>query len=120
MAEDQNPYLLVRNEKKGLNDQRLRFVFHRAAHDIGIEHPRQVIGHMIFASPTPHSLRHSFAVNTFRCIKERGDCPQHALPVLAAYMGHRIYQHTAKYLKFIDSKQRQGLFDFAISQKENI
>jgi len=120
MAEDQNPYLLVRNDKKGLNDQRLRFVFHRAAHDIGIERPRQVIGRMVFASPTPHSLRHSFAVNTFRCIKERGDCPRHALPVLAAYMGHRIYQHTAKYLKFIDSKQRQGLYEFATSQKENV
>ncbi len=120
MAEDQNPYLLVRNEKKGLNDQRLRFVFHRAAHDIGIERPRQVIGRMVFASPTPHSLRHSFAVNTFRCIKERGDCPRHALPVLATYMGHRIYQHTAKYLKFIDSKQRQGLYEFATSQKENV
>jgi len=120
MAEDQNPYLLVRNEKKGLNDQRLRFVFHWAAHDIGIERPRQVIGRMVFASPTPHSLRHSFAVNAFRCTKERGDCPQHALPVLAAYMGHRIYQHTAKYLKFIDSKQRQGLYEFATSQKENV
>jgi site-specific recombinase XerD len=84
MAEDQNPYLLVRNTQKGLNDQRLRFVFHRAAQDIGIEHPRQVIGRMVFASPTPHSLRHSFAVNTLNCIKERGDCPRHALPVLAA------------------------------------
>lgn len=119
-AEDQNPYLLVRNRQKGLNDPRLRFVFHRAVHDIGIDRPRQVIGHMIFASPTPHSLRHSFAVNTLKCIKERGDCPQHALPVLAAYMGHQIYQYTAKYLKFIDAEQRQGLLDFAISQKEDL
>ncbi len=75
---------------------------------------------MIFASPTPHSLRHSFAVNTLKCIKERGDCPQHALPVLAAYMGHLSYQHTAKYLKFIDAEQRQGLLDFTISKKEDI
>jgi len=120
VAENQNPYLLVRNKQKGLNDNRLRFVFHRAAYDIGIDRPRQVIGHMIFASPTPHSLRHSFAVNTLKRINERGDCPQHALPVLAAYMGHRVYQYTAKYLKFIDAEQRQGLLDFAISQKENI
>jgi hypothetical protein len=35
-------------------------------------------------------------------------------------MGHRIFQYTAKYLKFIDAEQRQGLFDFAISQKVNI
>ncbi len=119
-AEDQNPYLFVRNKQKGLGDPRLRFIFHRAAHDIGIDRPRQVIGHMIFASPTPHSLRHSFAVNTLKRVKERGDCPQHALPVLAAYIGHRVFQYTAKYLKFIDAEQRQGLFDFAISQKVHI
>lgn len=120
MSEDQNPYLFVRNKQKGLSDARLRFIFHRAVHDIGIDRPRQVIGHMIFASPTPHSLRHSFAVNTLKQVKERGDCPQHALPVLAAYMGHRVFQYTAKYLKFIDAEQRQGLYDFATSQKVKI
>jgi len=120
IGEDQNPYLFVRNKQKGLGDPRLRFIFHRAVHDIGIYRPRQVIGHMIFASPTPHSLRHSFAVNTLKRVKERGDCPQHALPVLAVYMGHRVFQYTAKYLKFIDAEQRQGLFDFAISQKVDI
>ena len=120
MANDQNPFLLVRNEQKRLNDPRLRFIFHRAVHDIGIDHPRQVIGHMIFASPTPHSLRHSFAVNTLKRVKERGHCPQHALPVLAAYMGHRDYKYTDKYLKFIDAEQRQGLFDFAISRKVDL
>jgi len=120
IGEDQNPYLFVRNKQKGLGDPRLRFIFHRAVLDIGIDRPRQVIGHMIFASPTPHSLRHSFAVNTLKRVKERGDCPQHALPVLATYMGHRVFQYTAKYLKFIDAEQRQGLFDFAISQKVDI
>jgi integrase/recombinase XerD len=120
MNENQNPYLFVRNKQKELNDAGLRFIFHRAVRDIGINRSRQVIGHMIFASPTPHSLRHSFAVNTLKRVKERGDCPQHALPVLATYMGHRIFQYTAKYLKFIDAEQRQGLFDFAISQKVDI
>ena len=120
IGEDQNTLLLVRNLQKGLNDTSLRYVFHRAVKDIGIDRPRQVIGHMIFASPTPHSLRHSFAVNTLKRIKERGDCPQHALPVLATYMGHHIYQYTAKYLKFIDAEQRQSLFDFARSKMENI
>ena len=120
LDEDQNPYLLVRNRQKGLNDPRLRFLFHRAVHDIGIDRPRQVIGCMIFASPTPHSLRHSFAVNSLKRINERGDSPQPALPVLAAYMGHQIYQYTAKYLKFLDAEQRQGLLDFIVSQKEDI
>jgi integrase/recombinase XerD len=119
MTEDQNPFLLVRNEQKGLSDASLRFIFHRAVHDIGINCPRQVIGHTVFGSPTPHSLRHSFAVNTLKHIKERGDCPQHALPVLAVYIGHVSYQQTATYLKFIDAKQRQGLLDFVTSKRED-
>jgi len=117
---DQNPYLFVRNRQNGLSEARLRLLFHRAVHDIGLDRPRQVIGRMIFASPTPHSLRHSFAVNTLKRIKDRGDCPQHALPVLATYMGHRIYQYTANYLKFIDAEQRKGLLDFVVFKKEDI
>jgi site-specific recombinase XerD len=119
MTEDQNPYLFVSSRQKGLNDSRLRFVFHQAVKDIGINCPRQVIGHTVFGSPTPHSLRHSFAVNTLKHIKERGDCPQHALPVLAVYIGHVSYQQTATYLKFIDAEQRQGLLDFVSSKREN-
>ena len=120
MTEDQNPYLFVSSRQKGLNDTRLRSVFHRAVNDIGIDSPRQVIGHTVFGSPTPHSLRHSFAVNTLKRIKERGDCPQHALPVLAVYIGHVSYQQTATYLKFIDAEQRQGLLNFVSSKRENI
>ena len=120
MTEDQNPYLFVSSRQKGINDSRLRSVFHRAVNDIGIDRPRQVIGHMVFGSPTPHSLRHSFAVNTLKRIKERGDCPQHALPVLAVYIGHVSYQQTATYLKFIDADQRQGLLNFVSSKRENI
>jgi len=119
MTKDQNSYLFVSSRQKGLNDTRLRFVFHRAVKDIGINRPRQVIGHTVFGSPTPHSLRHSFAVNTLKRIKERGDCPQHALPVLAVYIGHVSYQQTATYLKFIDAEQRQGLLDFVNSKREN-
>jgi integrase len=120
LAEDPNPHLLLGVSQNKLNDNSVRRVFHQLVRDIGLNHPRRIIGKMIFASPTPHSLRHSFAVNTLKSIKERGDCPQHALPVLAAYMGHRIYHYTAKYLKFIDAEQRQGLLDFTVSQKEVI
>jgi len=120
MDGNQNTYLLVGDRERKLNDPRLRSVFHQAVHDIGIYCPRQVIGHMIFASPTPHSLRHSFAVNTLKRIRERGASPQHALPVLATYMGHYIYQYTAKYLKFIDAEQRQSLYNFTLSKKEDI
>ncbi len=71
---------------------------------------------MIFGSPTPHSLRHAFAINTLKRIRERGKSAQQALPVLAAYMGHRKYQYTAAYLKVEDPKHIEGLISFSKSQ----
>ena len=107
-----NKYLLANFTAKGLNDHRVRTVFHRAVSNIGLEQPRQIIGNVNISSPTPHSLRHSFAVNTLNNVKERGRSAQNALPVLAAYMGHSEYKHTIKYLKFIDAQQRLGLVNF--------
>jgi len=65
-------------------------------------------------------LRHAFAINTLRRVKERGRSPQNALPVLAVYMGHSKYKHTIKYLKVLDAGQRQGLFYFATSHQGDI
>ncbi len=107
-----NNYLLANYADKGLNDSRVRLVFHRAISDIGLDQPRQVIGNLNINSPTPHSMRHSFAVNTLKRVKERGKSAQNALPVLAAYMGHSEYKHTVKYLKVIDAQQRLGLVNF--------
>ncbi len=112
LADVDNKYLLANFTATGLNDNRVRTVFHRAVSDIGLEQPRQIIGNVNISSPTPHSLRHSFAVNTLNNVKERGRSAQNALPVLAAYMGHSEYKHTIKYLKFIDAQQRLGLVDF--------
>jgi site-specific recombinase XerD len=120
LPHDDNPYLLAGRKQKSLTDAKVRELFHKAHKDIGIDHPRKVIGNMNFNHPTPHSLRHSFAVNTLIRIKERGESTQHALPVLAAYMGHRKYKNTTAYLKFLDARQRQDLFDFAISHQEEI
>jgi site-specific recombinase XerD len=115
----QNPFLFAGFKQKGLNDNTLRNHFHRAVEDIGLNRLRQIIGNMIFSAPTPHSLRHSFAVNTLNAVKHRGNCPQNALPVLAAYMGHSEYRYTTEYLKAIDALQRQQLFHFASSLKED-
>jgi len=112
LADVDNKYLIANFTGTGLNDNRVRTVFHRAVSDIGLEQPRQIIGNVNISSPTPHSLRHSFAVNTLNYVKERGRSAQNALPVLAAYMGHSEYKHTIKYLKFIDAQQRLGLVDF--------
>jgi integrase len=107
-----NNYLLANYAARGLNDNRVRLVFHRAVSDIGLEKPRQIIGNVNISCPTPHSMRHSFAVNTLNRVKKRGASPQNALPVLAAYMGHSEYKHTIKYLKFIDAQQRLELVNF--------
>jgi site-specific recombinase XerD len=116
--DDQNPYLLAGKKRKPLRDHQVRWRFHQAVKDIGLSRPRQVIGNMNFSAPVPHSLRHSFAVNTLRSVKQRGGSPQNALPVIATYMGHSEYKHTIKYLKFVDAQQRQALANFVSSRHE--
>lgn len=118
LAEVDNKYLLANFSGKGLNDHRVRTVFHRAVSDIGLEQSRQIIGNVNISCPTPHSLRHSFAVNTLNSVEKRGGSAQNALPVLAAYMGHSEYKHTIKYLKFIDTQQRLGLVNFIDTHRQ--
>jgi len=111
-ANNQNPYLLVSDSGKGLHDHQVRNFFHQAKKEIGLTQPKQIIGNTNISGPTPHSLRHSFAINTLRRVKERGDSPQSALSVLAVYMGHKKYTYTIYYLKLIDADQRRNLVDF--------
>jgi integrase/recombinase XerD len=113
--DDQNPYLLYANKERGLSKDSIYRVFRQAVKTCGFDQTRWIKGNTIFSSPTTHSLRHSFAINTLKRIKERGKSPQDALPVLAAYMGHCKYQYTAIYLKVLDAQQRQGLVNFVIS-----
>jgi integrase/recombinase XerD len=113
-ADNQNPYLLVRDQAKGLYKQQVRDYFNQAIKEIGLTQAKQVIGNTNISGTTPHALRHSFAVNTLRRIKERGDSPQNGLPVLAVYMGHKKYTYTIYYLKLIDADQHRNLVDFMI------
>jgi integrase len=110
-VDNQSPYLLAKNPTKG-HAQHIRNFFHQARKEIGLTQIRQVIGNTNISAPTPHSLRHSFAVNTLRRIRERGDSPQNALPVLSIYMGHRMYFYTIYYLKLIDADQHRNLINF--------
>jgi integrase/recombinase XerD len=111
-ADNQNPYLLVSDPSKELHNHQVRNFFHQAVRGIGLAQPKRVIGNTNISGPTPHSLRHSFAVNTLRRITARGDSPQNALSVLAVYMGHKKYTYTIYYLKLIDADQRRNLVDF--------
>jgi integrase len=115
-ANDHNPYLLAGRGQAPVKDYDIRRAFHRAVSDIGLVRAKQIIGNVTFGAPVPHSLRHSFAINTLNKIKARGQSPQHALPVLATYMGHRKYQYTGAYLKVKDAKHRMGLIEFVKSR----
>jgi integrase/recombinase XerD len=116
---DPNACLLAANKEKAFYDELIRRRFHQAVSDIGLKCPRQTIGTTNIGAPTPHSLRHSFAVNTLKRIKAQGKSAQHALPVLAAYLGHSEYKHTAKYLKVLDAGHRHRLVNFINTQKQN-
>jgi len=117
MPHDQNLYLLAGKNQSPIKAEQVRYAFHKAIKQIGLDHPRRLMGNVNFLQPTPHSLRHSFAVNTLIKIKGRGESPQRALPVLAAYMGHSEYKYTSVYLRVADTLSRKNLVDFALWQK---
>ncbi len=116
MRRDQSPYLLVRANQQPLSDTQVRRLFVKALKDIGLDQPRRVVGNVNFNQPTPHSLRHSFAVGTLLRIKQRRESAQNALPVLAAYMGHCEYKYTSVYLRVTDALSRKHLVDFTLWQ----
>jgi site-specific recombinase XerD len=115
---DANPYLLAASKQKAFYDELIRRRFHQAVSDIGLKRRRKTIGNTNIAAPAPQSLRHSFAANTLKRIKAQGKSAQHALPVLAAYLGHSEYKHTAKYLKMLDANHRHHLVNFINTQKQ--
>jgi integrase/recombinase XerD len=114
---DQNPFLLAGKNHRPLGRTWIEHVFQQNLKKIGLHQRRRVMGNMNFTQPTPHGLRHSFAVNTLIRIKERGESAQSALPVLAAYMGHSEYKYTSVYLRVADARSRKNLVDFSLWQK---
>lgn len=119
IAHDTNPYLLA-GAKGPLSREQVRRRFDHARTDIGLYQTRRVVGNLNISRPTPHSLRHSFAVNTLLRIKQRGESAQDALPVLAAYLGHTEYKYTAVYLRVADALSRERLVDFALWQLKRV
>ncbi|MBL0731605.1 MAG: tyrosine-type recombinase/integrase [Desulfosarcina sp.] len=117
---DDNAYLFPGKAGKRISTNRIYPVFHQAVENIGITEPARIVDNMRFGAPRPHSLRHSFAVNTLKRIKDKGKSPQQALPVLSVYMGHSKYRYTAVYLKLTDAKHRRHLVDFTISRQEEL
>jgi len=114
---DDNPYLFAGRKQRCLSQTLVHNTFQNAVEKIGLNQPRKVLGNVNFNRPTPHSLRHSFAVNTLNKIKKSGGSAQNALPILAAYLGHRDYVCTSVYLRVSDAMSRKNLVDFSLWQK---
>jgi len=114
---ENDPYLLTRDGHTRLTGSYVTQRFKKAVKDIKLQQPRTIIGTTNFLPPTPHSLRHSFAVNTLKRIKQQGKSPQNALPVLAVYMGHCEYKDTTIYLRVLDAEHRKQMLDFSIAKK---
>ena len=117
---EDNPLLLVKSDQTKIVKSYMGLKFKEAIKYINLEQPRKIIGTTNFCGPSPHSLCHSFAVNTLKRIKLQGKSPQNALPVLATYMGHSEYRYTTKYLKVLDAEHRRQMFDFSMSMHEAI
>jgi len=118
--QNESQWLMPAPKGGTLREDRIYAAFHQALDDICLKRKRRLIGNTVFGAPTPHSLRHSFAINPLQSIRSRGEDPQVALPILSAYMGHRKYRYTAVYLKFTDAEQRQQLLDFSIKALHDI
>ena len=117
--DDQNPYLFAGREQRHLSETLVRYAFQNAVQKIGLKQTRKILGNVSFNGPTPHSLRHSFAVNTLNRIRKTGGSAQNALPILAAYLGHTDYICTSVYLRVSDAMSRKNLVDFCLWQRVN-
>jgi site-specific recombinase XerD len=120
LKDDKNPYLLYAGMQQPLSKDAIYRTFHKGVKDCGLYQPRRIIGSMIFGAPTPHSLRHAFAINTLWRAKKKGKSPHVVLPYLAAYMGHSKYRDTAVYLKVVNAQERKALADFTRPKNEDI
>jgi site-specific recombinase XerD len=117
---DAHPLLLIKGNGNLLSRPYMARKFKKAISNINLDQSRKVIGATNFNKPTRHSLRHSFAVNTLKRIKQQGKSAQNALPVLAAYMGHSEYKYTTKYLRVLDAEHRRQMLDFSMLRREDV
>jgi len=117
---DDSPFLLIKVKGNRLVRMFINRRFKQALTYINLDQPRKIIGTTNFSNPSHHSLRHSFAVNTLKRIKQQGKSCQNALPVLAAYMGHSKYKYTTYYLKVLNAEHRRQMFDFSMLRNGDV
>jgi len=102
-----NQYVVRRNEAYTTSEcpaiflQRWGQRFARHTLQCSFQEARIKAGFSEDNAPTFHSLRHTFAVNRLVAWYREGKDVQAMLPLLATYMGHVHYTHTAWYLSAV-------------------
>jgi len=81
------------------NRKNLGWYFRKIVRELDMLTAPEIKGNIIFGSPSPHSLRHSFAINTVTRWATEGKDIDKVADTLATYMGHVDFEFTQVYLK---------------------
>ncbi len=99
LQDDHSPYLLLTYWKGKWDRKTLDHYFRKALKELGMYKKPEIKGNVIFGTPSTHSLRHSFAVNTIKRWQREGLDIDQISHALAAYLGHTDFVYTQVYLK---------------------
>lgn len=114
VAKENSPHLFLSYWGEKAHRATMADYFSKALKSVNMHRKPEIKGNMIFGSPCPHSLRHSFAVNTIkRWIAEGKDVDKIA-DTLATYMGHADFAFTQVYLKSLSQTPAVLIFSKAI------
>lgn len=117
-AASQSEYVFLRQwgSNRHLGNHELGKPFLAKVRELGIWRPVKIEGNTVFGSPTPHSLRHAFAVRTIRRWQALGLSIDQIADTLTTYMGHTHFSSTQAYLKILAHKP--GLLIFQKGYRE--
>jgi len=99
LLNSKSPYLFLGYNGAAGNRKSLGWYFRKVLGELDMLKDPEIKGNIIFGSPTPHSLRHSFAVNTIRRWASEAKDIDKVADTLATYMGHADFEFTQIYLK---------------------
>jgi len=103
LANNSSLYLFLGYNGVTGNRKSMAWYFRKVLCELDMLKPTEIRGRIIFGSPTTHSLRHSFAVNTIKRWAAEGKDIDKISDTLATYMGHADFEYTQIYLKGLNN-----------------
>jgi integrase/recombinase XerD len=97
-------YLFLNHKGSPYSRKTLGHFFHLKMRELRIYRSPFIRGTTVFGSPSPHSLRHSFAVRTVRQWQANNFPIDQISDTLATYMGHSAFSYTQVYLKTLSTE----------------